>query len=118
MPLTPEQLAREEIDEQLEACGWVIQDFTSMNIHAGRGVAVREYPLKWTEGGKTRPGSADYLLYADGRAIGVGRSEADRTHPRGSGRSVEALHRGARQVGTGLGPPPSVRLRAIANRGT
>ena len=71
VPLTPEQLAREEIDEQLEACGWVIQDFTSMNIHAGRGVAVREYPLKWTEGGKTRPGSADYLLYADGRAIGV-----------------------------------------------
>ena len=41
VPLTPEQRAREEIDEQLESCGWVIQDFTSMNIHAGLGVAVR-----------------------------------------------------------------------------
>ena len=40
--MTPEQLAREEIDEQLEACGWVVQDFASMNIHAGLGVAVRE----------------------------------------------------------------------------
>ena len=71
MPLTPEQLAREEIDEQLEACGWVVQDFASMNIHAGLGVAVREYPLRWKEGAKTCTGSADYLLYADGRAIGV-----------------------------------------------
>ena len=32
MPLTPEQQAREKIDEQLEACGWVVQDFTSMDI--------------------------------------------------------------------------------------
>ena len=71
MPLTPEQLAREEIDEKLEVCRSVIQDFTSMNIHAGRGVAVREYPLKWKEGQNIRSGSADYLLYADGRAIGV-----------------------------------------------
>ncbi len=69
--MTPEQLAREEIDEQLEACGWVVQDFTSMNIHAGLGVAVREFPLKWKEGEEIKSGSADYLLYADGWAIGV-----------------------------------------------
>ena len=69
--MTPEQLAREEIDEQLEACGWVVQDFTSMNIHAGLGVAVREFPLKWKEGAEIKSGSADYLLYADGWAIGV-----------------------------------------------
>ena len=42
-----------------------------MNIHVGFGVAVREYPLRWKEGAKTCTGSADYLLYADGRAIGV-----------------------------------------------
>ena len=42
-----------------------------MNIHAGRGVAVREFPLKWTEGEKDRSGFADYLLYADGEAVGV-----------------------------------------------
>ena len=71
MPLTPEQRAREEIDGQLEACGWAVQGFASMDIHAGRGVAVREYPLKWTEGAEIKSGFADYLLYADGRAIGV-----------------------------------------------
>lgn len=71
MPLTPEQQAREKIDEQLEACGWVVQDFTSMNIHAGPGVAVREFPLKWREGAEIKSGSADYLLYADGWATGV-----------------------------------------------
>ncbi|MCY3809571.1 MAG: DEAD/DEAH box helicase family protein [Gemmatimonadetes bacterium] len=71
MPLTPEQRAREKIDAQLEACGWVVQDFASMNIHAGLGVAVREFPLKWKEGTETKSGSADYLLYTDGWAIGV-----------------------------------------------
>ena len=34
-----------------------------MNISAGLGVAVREFPLT--------TGEADYLLYADGKAIGV-----------------------------------------------
>ena len=71
MPLTPEQRAREEIDGQLEACGWKVQDFKSIDIHAGQGVAVREYPLSWKESGATRTGFADYLLYAGGRAIGV-----------------------------------------------
>ena len=42
-----------------------------MDIHAGRGVAVREFPLRWIEGAETKSGSADYLLYAEGRAIGV-----------------------------------------------
>ena len=42
-----------------------------MNIHAGPGVAVREFPLKWKEGAEIKSGSADYLLYADGWAIGV-----------------------------------------------
>ena len=71
MSLTPEQRAREEIDAQLEACGWTVQDMASINIHAQAGVAVREFPLKWREGGRTRTGFADYLLYAEGRAIGV-----------------------------------------------
>ena len=71
MPLTPEQRAREKIDGQLEACGWVVRDFASMDIHAGPGVAVREFPLKWKEGVEIKSGSADYLLYADGWAVGV-----------------------------------------------
>jgi type I restriction enzyme R subunit len=40
---TPEELARENIDKQLTACGWVIQDRVAMNLYAGRGVAVREF---------------------------------------------------------------------------
>ncbi len=42
-----------------------------MNLGARRGVAVREYPLRWVEDGSTRTGHADYLLSADGWAIGV-----------------------------------------------
>ena len=71
MPLTPEQRAREKIDGQLEAGGWQIQDLVDMNRYAARGVAVREYPLKWKQGAEIKSGFADYLLYADGWAIGV-----------------------------------------------
>ncbi len=60
--MTPEDKARQKIDEQLAQCGWIVQDASEMNISAGLGVAIREFPLK--------TGFADYLLYADGRAIG------------------------------------------------
>ena len=49
----------------------MIQNFKSMEIHPGWDVAVREYRLSWDEGGETKTGSADYLLYAGGRVIGV-----------------------------------------------
>ncbi len=62
-PMTPEQKARQRIDQQLQQSGWVVQDYRQMNISAGLGVAVREFPL--------RTGAADYLLYAGGRAIGI-----------------------------------------------
>src|ERR1700676_3031843 len=61
--MTPEQQARQIIDRLLEASGWVVQDCKEMNISAGPGVAVREFHLKG--------GPADYLLYADCRAVGV-----------------------------------------------
>jgi type I restriction enzyme R subunit len=61
--MTPEELARQAIDQQLDACGWIVQDLKEMNIYAGLGVAVREFALK--------DGEADYLLYADGKVIGV-----------------------------------------------
>jgi type I restriction enzyme, R subunit len=61
--MTPEQKSRQRIDQQLEQCGWIVQDFAEMNISAGLGVAVREFSL--------RSGSADYLLYVDGRVVGV-----------------------------------------------
>ena len=61
--MTPEQKARKLIDQRLEASGWKVQDYREMNISAGLGVAVREFPLK--------TGDADYMLYADMKAIGV-----------------------------------------------
>lgn len=61
--MKPEEKARKEIDRQLDQCGWQVQDYRDINISADLGVAVRESPLA--------TGDADYLLYVDGKAIGV-----------------------------------------------
>ncbi|MHB1144688.1 MAG: type I restriction endonuclease subunit R [Thiobacillus sp.] len=60
----PEQQARGNIDVLLEAAGWHVCDASAANIHAARGVAIREFPLPGY-------GFADYLLYVDGKAAGV-----------------------------------------------
>ena len=65
MTPAPESEARLKIDELLEAAGWQVQDAKAVNIHAARGVAIREFPLA------TGHGFADYLLYVDGKAAGV-----------------------------------------------
>ena len=39
----PEQIARDNIDKQLIACGWIIQDKKKFNLAAGLGIAIREY---------------------------------------------------------------------------
>jgi len=62
---TPEQRAREKIDASLAASGWVVQDRAAMNLYAGNGVAVREFPLAQGHG------YADYLLFVDTKAVGV-----------------------------------------------
>jgi type I restriction enzyme, R subunit len=59
----PEQIARDHIDKQLTACGWVIQGLKQVNLHAGIGVAVKEY--------RTDVGPADYVLFVDGKPCGV-----------------------------------------------
>jgi type I restriction enzyme R subunit len=56
---TPEARARLNIDAQLTACSWAVQNRAALNLYAGRGVAVREYPLE--------TGCADYLLFVDWR---------------------------------------------------
>jgi type I restriction enzyme R subunit len=65
MQMTPEQKARVEIDRMLREAGWLVQDVKSVNLQAGRGVAIREFPLE------RGFGFADYLLYVDGKAAGV-----------------------------------------------
>lgn len=59
----PEQIARDNIDKQLKACGWVIQGIKQINLNAGIGVAVKEY--------LTDVGPADYVLFVDGKPCGV-----------------------------------------------
>ncbi|QDU74066.1 Type I restriction enzyme R protein [Bremerella volcania] len=67
--MTPEALARTRIDQKLQASGWIVQDYSEVNISAGLGVAIREFPLS--------TGFADYMLYVDGKAIGVVEAKPD-----------------------------------------
>jgi len=82
--LTPEGRARLEIDRMLLAAGWVVQDASRVNLAASRGVAVREFVLK------SPHGRVDYLLFVDGRAVGVLEAKKE-TRGSGSGSSSTAL---------------------------
>jgi Type I site-specific restriction-modification system, R (restriction) subunit and related helicases len=59
----PEQIARDNIDKQLLASGWKIQNKKEINLNAGIGIAVREY--------QTDTGPADYLLFVDKKPVGI-----------------------------------------------
>jgi type I restriction enzyme R subunit len=61
--LTPEALAREQIDAQLVAAGWIVQNFKEMDFSAGRGIVLREVPLT------TRP--CDNLMIVDRQPVGI-----------------------------------------------
>ena len=61
--MTPEQRARQIIDAKLEQSGWIIQNLRDLNVSAGTGVAVREFP--------TSTGPVDYALFVDGKPVGV-----------------------------------------------
>jgi len=61
--MTPEEQAGDLIDAKLAASGWIVQTYKQMNLIAGPGLAVTEFP--------GAHGEADYLLYVDGRALGV-----------------------------------------------
>jgi type I restriction enzyme R subunit len=63
MNQNPEQIARDHIDRMLEACGWIVQPKTKLNLAAGLGVAVTEY--------RTNTGPVDYLLFLDRKPVGI-----------------------------------------------
>jgi len=63
MNQNPEQLARDKIDNQLIACGWIIQNKSGINLSAGIGIAVCEY--------QTNVGPADYILFVDKKPVGI-----------------------------------------------
>jgi type I restriction enzyme R subunit len=73
MSETPEQKARREIDADLAAVGWLVQNRDKLDLTAGRGIAVREFPMK------AGFGFADYLLYLDRKAIGAVEAKAEGT---------------------------------------
>jgi type I restriction enzyme R subunit len=61
--MTPEEKARQTIDDLLDKAGWKVQDFKQLNLSASLGVAVREYPLD--------SGETDYLLFVERKPVGV-----------------------------------------------
>ena len=66
---TPEEVARDRIDRRLRSAGWHVQDNDALDFNAGLGIAVREY--------QTDIGPADYVLFADRRAVGVVEAKPD-----------------------------------------
>ena len=61
--MTPEAEARQQIDERLQKAGWIVQSLKQLNLSAGQGVAVREFP--------TSTGPVDYALFVNGIPVGV-----------------------------------------------
>lgn len=61
--MSPEEKARIEIDKQLNAAGYVVQDMNELNLYAAKGVVVREYP--------TDTGEVDYLIFVNQQPIGI-----------------------------------------------
>ncbi len=90
MLAAPEAAARETIDAALIAAGWVLQDVPTMNLYAGRGIVVREFPLK------SGHGFADYLLFVDAQAVGAVEAKKEGETLTGverqSGKYAEGLH--------------------------
>jgi type I restriction enzyme, R subunit len=61
--MKPEEKARQDIDKLLDLAGWKVQDLHDLNLGAGQGVAIREFPLT--------AGPADYVLFVDRQAISI-----------------------------------------------
>ena len=66
---TPEEAARDRIDERLRVAGWRVQNKEAFDFNAGPGIAVREY--------QTDIGPADYVLFAERQAVGVVEAKPD-----------------------------------------
>ncbi|MEZ4667822.1 MAG: DEAD/DEAH box helicase family protein, partial [Anaerolineae bacterium] len=89
MPNTPENQARQEIDQLLNAAGWIIQDQENMQLGAGLGVVVREYRLT--------TGPADYLLFVNRKVVGVIEAKKD-------GETLSGYEKQSQRYSEGLQP--------------
>ncbi len=72
---TPEQRARDEIDNKLSDSGWSVQEKNRINWQVSQGIAVRHYP---TQNGQ----EADYVLFVDRKPVGIieAKKEAEGHH--------------------------------------
>jgi type I restriction enzyme R subunit len=61
--MTPEQLARQKIDAQLDACGWLVQDYKATDFSTGHDIAVCEASVGI--------GSSSYLFLVDRKPVVV-----------------------------------------------
>ena len=59
----PEDQARKKIDQMLTNSGWVIQNYKDLDLSAGYGVAIREYPFSKE--------ATDYALFVNKAPVGV-----------------------------------------------
>ena len=66
---TPEQKARDIIDQLLDQSGWKVQSKNKIDFSAGFGITIREY--------QTDVGPADYVLFIDKNPVGVIEAKPD-----------------------------------------
>ena len=59
----PEDQTRKTIDQMLMDSGWVIQNYKELDLSAGHGVAIREYPFSKE--------TSDYALFINKIPVGV-----------------------------------------------
>ncbi|MDD5615846.1 MAG: type I restriction-modification enzyme R subunit C-terminal domain-containing protein [Candidatus Methanoperedens sp.] len=59
----PEQAARDNIDKQLHAAGWAVQDKDKIDWNESIGIAIRGY--------QTDVGPTDYLLFVERKPVGL-----------------------------------------------
>jgi type I restriction enzyme, R subunit len=84
--MTPEAEARQQIDANLVAAGWAVQNLRHIDLGAARGIAVRKHPTD------TVP--ADYVLFIDRTPVGVIEAKPDHTilskarKPRGAAKAT------------------------------
>ena len=93
---SPEDKARERIDAALAEAGWIVQDRDDLNLSADRGIALRYFTLA------PGYGIADYMLFVDGKAVGV--LEAKPEGHTLSGVEIQAA-RYSKGLPAGLSPP-------------
>ncbi|MFA4935311.1 MAG: type I restriction-modification enzyme R subunit C-terminal domain-containing protein, partial [Candidatus Methanoperedens sp.] len=59
----PEQAARDNIDKQLRAAGWAVQDKDKINWNESLGIAIRGY--------QTDIGPTDHVLFVERKPVGI-----------------------------------------------